>query len=111
MHLSRGNRLMVESTRRTEAPPRLTSQQLALLKVLWERTEATVSEIHRAMTAERPLAATTVATLLSRLEKRGIVAYRIEGRQYVYRAVLGESDARQHALVEVTEGLFEGDVA
>lgn len=102
---------MVEPTHRNEGPPRLTAQQLALLKVLWERTEATVSEIHRAMAAERPLAATTVATLLSRLEKRGIVAYRTEGRQYVYRALLDESDARQHALVEVTDGLFEGDIA
>jgi predicted transcriptional regulator len=67
--------------------------------------------MQRALHAERPLAATTIATLLSRLEKRGIVAYRIEGRQYVYRAVLNESDAQQHALVEVTQGLFEGDIA
>ena len=46
------------------------------------------AEMQRALHAERPLAASTIATLLSRLEKRGIVAYRIEGRQYVYRAVL-----------------------
>jgi BlaI family penicillinase repressor len=97
--------------RRPEGSPRLTAPQLALLKVLWERSEATVAEMQRALHAERPLAASTIATLLSRLEKRGIVAYRIEGRQYVYRAVLNERDAREHALVEVTQGLFEGDIA
>ena len=97
--------------RRREGSPRLTAPQLALLKVLWERSEATVAEMQRALHAERPLAASTIATLLSRLEKRGIVAYRIDGRQYVYRAVLNERDAREHALVEVTQGLFEGDVA
>jgi BlaI family penicillinase repressor len=103
---------MVQPARhRHKAPPRLTAPQLALLKVLWERSEATVAEMQRALHAERPLAATTIATLLSRLEKRGIVAYRIEGRQYVYRAVLNERDAREHALVEVTQGLFEGDIA
>jgi BlaI family transcriptional regulator, penicillinase repressor len=91
--------------------PRLTPPQLRILKVLWERGEATVVEIHQALLADRPLAATTIATLLSRLEKRGLVAYRTEGRQYVYRAVLQEQDAQQHALVEVTEGLFAGDVA
>jgi BlaI family transcriptional regulator, penicillinase repressor len=90
--------------------PRLTPPQLEILRVLWERSEATVAEIHNAVRAERPLAATTIATLLSRLEKRGLVAYRTEGRQYVYRAVLKEADARQHALVEVTQGLFAGDV-
>ena len=103
---------MVKSAiRRREGSPRLTAPQLALLKVLWERSEATVAEMQRALHAERPLAASTIATLLSRVEKRGIVAYRIEGRQYVYRAVLNERDAREHALVEVTQGLFEGDIA
>jgi BlaI family penicillinase repressor len=90
--------------------PRLTPPQLEILKVLWERSEATVVEIHQALLAERPLAATTIATLLSRLEKRGLVAYRTEGRQYVYRAVLKERDARRHALTEMTQGLFAGDV-
>jgi predicted transcriptional regulator len=80
--------------------PRLTPPQLAILKVLWERSEATVVEIQQALRAERPLAATTIATLLSRLEKRGLLTYRTEGRQYVYRAVLKEQDAQQHALVE-----------
>jgi len=90
---------------------RLTPPQLQILKVLWERSEATVVDIHQALRTDRPLAATTIATLLSRLEKRGLVAYRTEGRQYVYRAVLREEDAQQHALVEVTNGLFAGDVA
>ena len=91
--------------------PRLTVPQLEILRVLWQRSEATVVEIQQAIRAARPLAGTTIATLLSRLEKRGLVAYRTEGRQYVYRAVLQERDAQQHALVEVTQGLFAGDVA
>jgi BlaI family penicillinase repressor len=95
---------------KTPRVPRLTAPQLEILRVLWERSEATVVEIHRALQAERPLATTTIATLLSRLEKRGLVAYRTEGRQYVYRAVLQEKDARRHALVEVTQDLFAGDV-
>jgi predicted transcriptional regulator len=95
----------------TTRAPRLTPQQLEILTVLWQRSEATVADIHEALRAKRPLAATTVATLLSRLEKRGLVTYRTEGRQYVYRAVLQEHDARQHVLGEVTKGLFAGDVA
>lgn len=90
--------------------PRLTAQQVEILRVLWERSEATVVEIHQALQSGRPLAPTTIATLLSRLAKRGLVTYRTEGRQYVYRAVLQERDAQQHALVEVTRGLFAGDV-
>jgi predicted transcriptional regulator len=95
---------------KTTNAPRLTPPQLEILRVLWQRPEATVVEIHQALQAGRPLATTTVATLLSRLEKRGLIAYRTEGRQYVYRAVLKEQAARQHMLGEVTKGLFAGDV-
>jgi len=96
--------------RTSQDTARLTALQLEVLKVLWRRPEATVVEIHQAVGATRPLAQTTIATLLSRLEKRGLVAYRTEGRQYIYRAVLQEGDARRHALIEVTKGLFAGDV-
>lgn len=90
--------------------PRLTPPQVEILRVLWQRSEATVVQIQQALRSARPLATTTIATLLSRLEKRGLVAYRTEGRQYVYRAVLQERDAQQRALVEVTQDLFAGDV-
>ena len=89
---------------------RLTPPQVEILRVLWQHSEATVVQIQQALRRGRPLAATTIATLLSRLEKRGLVAYRAEGRQYVYRAVLQERDAQQRALVEVTQDLFAGDV-
>ena len=101
--------VVLQVSKMTSAP-RLTPPQLEILRVLWQRGEATVVDIHQALLAGRPLAPTTIATLLSRLEKRGLVTYRTEGRQYVYRAVLQEQQARQHALVEVTEGLFAGDV-
>jgi predicted transcriptional regulator len=90
---------------------RLTGPQLAILKVLWARGEATVPEVHQAIQTEKSTALTTVATQLSRLTRRGVVAYRVQGRQYVYRALLTEADARAQALGEITEGHFEGDIA
>ena len=92
-------------------PPKITERQLAILKVLWARGEATVPDVQQALGADRRLASTTIATQLSRLEKRGVVAYRVQGRQYVYRALLSEAAARQHALGEVTDRHFEGDIA
>jgi BlaI family penicillinase repressor len=91
--------------------PRLTGHQLAILKVLWARGEATVPEVQQAISADRPAALTTVATQLSRLARRGIVAYRVHGRQYVYRARLSEASARADALGELTDRHFEGDIA
>lgn len=89
----------------------LTELQITILRHLWERGEATVAEIWEALHAERGLAQTTVATLLSRLERRGVVARRTDQRQYVYRALVSEAEVRRSMVGELTERLFEGDVA
>ena len=93
------------------SPSRLTALQIAVLRVLWAQGEATVAEVQQRLAGRRRLALTTVATLLSRLEKRGVVAYRAEGRQYVYRALVDEAQVCRTALDNVTERVFEGDLA
>ena len=89
----------------------LTELQLALLRTLWQRGEATVADICEALRPERALAPTTVATLLSRLEQRGVVSHRVESRQFVYRPIVSEDAVRHSMLSELTEQLFDGDVA
>jgi BlaI family transcriptional regulator, penicillinase repressor len=91
-------------------PRQLTELQLAILGVLWERGEATVAEIWEALHAERGLAQTTLATVLTRLERRGVVAHRTRARQYVYRALVTEAEAQHSMVRELTDRLFEGDV-
>jgi hypothetical protein len=59
---------------------RLTDLQMAIMGVLWQQGEATVTQVHTALQDERDLAATSVATLLSRLEKYGVIIHRTSGR-------------------------------
>lgn len=90
----------------------LTELQLEIMAVLWARGEARVADVRDAL--DRDLAQTTVSTLLSRLEKRGLVTHRTEGRQYVYRAVVEEARVRRSIVSDLTEmadRLFAGDVA
>ena len=89
----------------------LTDLQLALLRVLWTRGEATVQDMVEALRPERDLAPTTVATLLSRLEKRRVVSHTTRARQYVYRARVSESAVRASMVNGLTDTLFGGDVA
>jgi predicted transcriptional regulator len=89
----------------------LTGLQIAIMRVLWDRGQATVAEICEAVRAERGLALTTVATLLSRLEKRGVVTHETRARQFVYRPLVTEADVRHSMVRELTEMLFDGDVA
>lgn len=89
----------------------LTELQLALLRVLWDRGEATVADICESLRPERALAPTTVATLLSRLERRGVVSHRSVSRQFIYAAAVSETEVRYSMVSELTEQLFDGDVA
>lgn len=89
----------------------LTGLQIAILRVLWQRGEASVSDICEALRPERALAQTTVATVLSRLEKRGVVTHRREARQFLYQTAITEDDVRGSMVNELTDQLFHGDVA
>lgn len=82
------------------AAPALTELQLALLEALWQRGEATIQDVQREL--NRPLAQSTVATLLGRLEKRGLVTHRVVGRQYVYRALVSKPEVERTVVEELT---------
>src|SRR3954447_21583031 len=95
--------------RRAAAPPRLTPLQLTVMQVLWSRDEASVTDVQRAMTGRR-LALTTVATVAVRLEHRGLVSHRTDGRQYIYRSRVSPADVRETVTRELLRNLFGGDV-
>jgi BlaI family transcriptional regulator, penicillinase repressor len=87
----------------------LTDLQLAVMRVLWAQGETTVAQAQEALRSTRDLATTTVATVLARLERQGLVAHRVAGRQYRYRALVSEGDVRRSMVAEVVERLFHGD--
>jgi len=82
------------------AAPALTDLQLSLLRTLWQRSGATVQEVQQDL--GRKLAQSTVATLLGRMEKKGLVTHRVAGRQYVYRSLVTEADVQRTVLEELT---------
>lgn len=81
------------------------------MRILWDRAEATVLEVQDRLRPDRDLAQTTIATLLSRLEKRGVVEHRVDGRQFVYRPLVTEQDVRRSMVSELTALLFDGSSA
>ena len=81
------------------------------MAVLWERGEATTADVHEALQAERGLALTTIATMLRKMEDKGVVAHRAEGRQFVYRPTVTQAEVRESMVGELVERLFGGDAA
>lgn len=92
-------------------PNRLGDLQYAIMRILWTEREATVAQVHKALEEERGLAPTTIATMLQKMEKKGVVSYRREGRRFVYRPVVSEGEVRTSMVQELTRRLFDGDAA
>lgn len=92
-------------------PLELSELQLAVMRVLWQKKKAAVAEVQEALKSERDLALTTVATVLTRLEKAGLVVHRASGRHYLYRPLVSEEEVRRSMVSVLAERLFEGDVA
>ncbi|MFZ2753255.1 MAG: BlaI/MecI/CopY family transcriptional regulator [Lysobacteraceae bacterium] len=86
----------------------LSDLQLDLMRVLWRAGDLSVAEVTEAL-ADRGLAHTTVATLLTRLEKRGAVTARRDGRMLVYTASVSEAQVRRNMVSSLIAQVFRGD--
>ena len=84
--------------------------QHAIMRVLWDEGEATVARVNEALSEDKRRATTTIATMLTKMEKKGVVDHRVEGRQFVYRPIVSEQDVTRSMVADLTQRLFEGDV-
>ena len=87
----------------------LSDLQLAIMRALWQKPNSTTTEVVEAVRESRPLAHTTIATLLTRLEKRGLVEVKRDGRQLCYRALLSESQVTRSMVSDLVSSLFMGN--
>ena len=83
--------------------------QLAILRVLWKKKESSAADVHAALGGRRDLAITTVSTILTRLERRGIVSHRTVGRTFVYRPTITEASVRSSMLRSLVDSMFSRD--
>lgn len=89
---------------------RLGDLQIAIMREIWRRGEASVADVHAALEEERGLAPTTIATMLKKMEAKGVVTHRTEGRRFLYRPTVSEADVRRTMVGDLTDRLFRGEV-
>lgn len=89
-----------------DVPPPL---ELLCLKALWSLQEATVKTVQQVVCGTRPLAYTTIMTVLERLVRRGIITRRKAGRAFLYVPQTTRESMRRMALREFVESFFDGN--
>ena len=96
---------MARAAAQRQLPPPL---ELVCLKALWSLGEGSVSDVRRVVSLNKPLAYTTVMTLLDRLARKNIVARRKVGRAFFYAPQVSQDSVRRMAFQEFLESYFDG---
>ena len=82
--------------------------ELAVMKVVWAKGRVTVYDVQEALLPERKLAYTSVASTLRILEEKGFLTHDLDGRTYIYRPLVQESDVSRSMLQDMLDRLFDG---
>jgi len=84
----------------------LTEAELRMMRILWARGEALVSDLVSAMPESAPLAYNSVLTTVRILEQKGYVEHRQEGRAFLYSPCVAEHDASRSEVRHVLHRFF-----
>jgi predicted transcriptional regulator len=85
-----------------------TDQELEILKLVWQRGSATVREIFHDLQQQRPIAYTTVLTMMGVLERKGHLKKKAGERAYVYSPAQPEERTRGRMVQEFVDRVFDG---
>jgi len=85
-----------------------TDQELEILKVVWQRGEATVREVFRDLSAQRKIAYTTVLTMMGILEQKGHLKKTAGERAYIYKPTKPQQQVVGSMVTEFVHRVFNG---
>ena len=92
--------------RRSLSP--LGETEMEVLHHVWELGEATVADVLARIVEERPVAYTTVMTVMKKLAKKGFLQYDADGATYVYSPARSPDEVRQEILEDLVDKVFLG---
>jgi BlaI family penicillinase repressor len=88
--------------------PTLTPQELAIMKVIWSRDTATVREVYETLREERPIAYTTVMTMMNILEEKKYLKKSRLDRAFVYKPTRSRQQVVGQMVKDFVDRVFDG---
>jgi predicted transcriptional regulator len=88
--------------------PTLTPQELAIMKVVWRMDKATVREVYEALREKRPVAYTTVMTMMKILEEKGFLKKTTVERAHLYRPTRPRQQVVGAMVRDFVDRVFDG---
>jgi len=81
-----------------------------IMEILWARGPANSDQVRQALAARRPLKDSTVRTILRRLQEKGYVRHKVEGRTYIYTGVEQPRNLAMRAVRQIIDRFCNGSV-
>jgi predicted transcriptional regulator len=97
-------------TQRNISRQPLTELQQAILDFIWLQGSATSEQIREAIHQDHPLKDSSVRTLLRRLEERGYLTHRLDGKIFLYEAAVPAQSVAARAVQHIIEKFCAGSV-
>jgi BlaI family penicillinase repressor len=88
--------------------PTLTPHELAIMKVVWRRRKATVRDVYETLREQRPIAYTTVMTMMKILEEKGYLRRTLVDRAHVYESEKPRQQVIGAMLRDFLDRVFDG---
>lgn len=85
--------------------------EMEVLHHVWDLRRATVADVQARIRVERPVAYTTVMTVMKNLADKGYLEYEKEGNQYVYAPARRAEEVQHSLLNSLMEKVFRGSPA
>ena len=95
------------SKKRRELPP-LSPAQREIMEIVWELGEVSARDVRAVLSRQRDVARNTVRTLLERIEEKGWLTHREDGRTYLYSAIQPRQATVGQKVVEVLDTVCGG---
>jgi BlaI family transcriptional regulator, penicillinase repressor len=86
----------------------LTDHELELMRIIWERGEATVRDVYQDLLRRRRIAYTTVMTTLKTLEQKGYLKSSQQDRAFLYRSTQPKAKVMKDLVRNFIDRVFEG---
>ena len=95
-------------SRKSPLPEPLSPAQREIMEIVWDHGEIPASRVREIISADREVARNTVRTLMERMEAKGWLVHRVEGRTYLYSAAVPKQASIGQKVAEVVDEFCGG---
>jgi BlaI family penicillinase repressor len=89
---------------------RLSELEHLVMAVVWERGSVTTEDVRAALAERHPMKESTVRTILSRLEDKGYVSHKVDGRNNIYSGLEASQNVAASAVRQIIDRFCGGSV-